>query len=212
MLNTKAPMVNRIYIVDNFYPDPDGVIDLMYQQDREQESGGNYAGVMSNAAFLTPEHSQVISSLVGEPVKPGTQLCGKIRWSKEDDPYKQDIHFDVGDHLLWAGVVYLSKEHPEGIDGTVFWKHKETGLEEIPMTQEGIEQYGWKNTDDLKTFLDTDGMDHSKWTRTMSVPYRYNRLVLFRPWMFHSPGPAFGKDLKSARIVQTMFWGLVGNK
>jgi hypothetical protein len=71
---------------------------------------------------------------------------------------------------------------------------------------EGINEYGWKDTNDLKQFLDTDGMDHSLWEKTLTIPYRYNRLILFRPWMFHSPGPLFGDTIDTARVIQTFFW------
>jgi len=45
------------------------------------------------------------------------------------------------------------------------------------------------------------------WETTFTVPYKYNRLVLFRPWLFHSPGESFGDTLQSSRIVKTLFPG-----
>jgi hypothetical protein len=120
------------------------------------------------------------------------------------DPYNFHIHYDVDIKTKWAGVVYLSKEHPK-TDGTCFWRHKKTGLEIAPNTVEGFAQYGWKGFPDLKAFLETEGLDESLWEKTFSIPYKYNRLVLFRPWLLHSPGPAFGKTLDTCRIVQTIF-------
>lgn len=196
---------DRYIIVDNFYTEPDLVRNHAIALKREEQSGGNYSGVMSEEHFLTPEHMTAFHQLFGHSVIPSTQLSGKFRFSKLDDSATQDIHFDPGPNQIWAGVWYGSKEHPD-VDGTAFWKHKRTELESIPLTQEGIEQYGWRNADDLKVFLDTDGMDHSKWDKTLVVPYKYNRLVMFRPWMFHSPGPAFGTDIESARLVQTFFF------
>ena len=76
-----------------------------------------------------------------------------------------------------------------------------------PNTVEGFAKYGWKDFQDLKEFLETEGIDESLWEKTFSIPYKYNRLVLFRPWMLHSPGPAFGDTLESSRIVQTIFLG-----
>jgi hypothetical protein len=70
-----------------------------------------------------------------------------------------------------------------------------------------IEKYGWKNVDDLKEFLETDGMNESLWDKTLEVTYRYNRLVLFRPWMFHSPGKNFGDTKENCRVLQTFFLG-----
>ena len=195
----------RFIIIDDFYQDPDAVREYAISLKREETAGGNYSGVMSLEHFLTQEHMDAFAELFGHPVKPSTQLSGKFRFSKLGDHATQDIHFDPGPNQVWAGVWYGSKEHPT-VDGTVFWKHKRTGLESIPLTQAGIEQHGWKNTGDLKVFLDTDGVDYSKWDKTFSIPYRYNRVAFFRPWRFHSPGPEFGTDIETARLVQTFFF------
>ena len=47
----------------------------------------------------------------------------------------------------------------------------------------------------------------SQFMFVLAIPYKYNRLVLFRPWMFHSPGVNFGDTLESCRKVQTLFLG-----
>ena len=82
-----------------------------------------------------------------------------------------------------------------------------TGLEEIPRSIEGLAKHGLKSKQDIKNFLEVDGIDNSLWEKTLTIPYKYNRLVLFRPWLFHSPGKSFGKTLESSRIVQTLFLG-----
>lgn len=124
---------------------------------------------------------------------------------KRDDSFKLHIHFDTEVKTVWAGVVYLSKNHPD-IEGTSFWKHRRTGLEEIPRTDEGLSRYGWNSSQDVANFLRTEGKDESLWVKTLSVPYKYNRLVLFRPWLFYSPGKSFGNSLESSRMVQTLFF------
>ena len=197
---------DRVYIVDNFYTQPDDVRQFAISQEKENSSNGNYAGVMSVNSFLTQEHIDTFKELTGQSVFPSTSFNGKFRFSQINDTFKQDIHFDPGENnCAWAGVVYLTP-NVENTDGTIFWKHKRTGLESIPRTLEGINEYGWKDTNDLKQFLDTDGMDHSLWEKTLTIPYRYNRLILFRPWMFHSPGPLFGNTIDTARVIQTFFW------
>ena len=199
-------LFERMYIVDDFYTDPDMVRNRALEMNKNDDNDGNYAGIMTKDNFLTQEHIDNISRLVGHYVQPSTSFTGKFRFTKQDDPFKQEIHFDPGDNnCAWAGVVYLTP-NIENTDGTIFWKHKRTGLESIPRTLEGINQHGWKDEKDLKVFLDTEGMDHSYWDKTMNVPYKYNRLVLFRPWMFHSPGPAFGNTIETSRLVQTFFW------
>jgi hypothetical protein len=202
--------MHQAIVIDDFYPDPDAIYDLVYSLKTEDQSGGNYSGVMTEQSFFTPEHQNIFQHITGEKLVPSTALSGKVRFSLESDKASQHIHFDPGINSLWAGVCYLQKPEHYSADndyGTIMWRHKHTGLSSIPMTQEGIESYGWKTVDDLKDFLETDGMDESLWDKTLEVPYRYNRLVLFRPWMFHSPGRNFGTTKENCRVLQTFFLG-----
>lgn len=200
--------MNHSIVIDDFYQYPDKIHELAYSLKTEDNTGGNYAGVMTEESLFTEEHKKIFQLLAGVNMTNSTQLSGKFRFTTESEASKQHIHFDPGMNSIWAGVCYLQK--PEYYDtindsGTNFWKHKRTGLTSIPLTQEGIEQYGWHNVDDLKDFLETDGLDESLWELTLSVPYKYNRLLLFRPWMFHSPGKSFGTTKDNARIIQTFF-------
>jgi hypothetical protein len=36
----------------------------------------------------------------------------------------------------------------------------------------------------------------------MTVPMRFNRLILYRPWLWHSAGEAFGASLDDGRLIQ----------
>jgi hypothetical protein len=203
--------MHQAIVIDDFYPDPDAIHDIVYSMPVEEKSSGNYSGVMTKDSFFTKEHQDVFQYITGDRLVPCTGLSGKIRFSLESDKASQHIHFDPGANSVWAGVCYLQK--PEHYDadneyGTIMWKHKKTGLSSIPMSQEGIEKHGWKGVEDLKVFLETDGMDESLWDKTLAVPYRYNRLVLFRPWMFHSPGKNFGNSKENCRVLQTFFLGL----
>lgn len=201
-------MLNRYIIVDDFYNDPDELVRVALSTMREEDSpSGGYAGVMTTKAFLAEPIRQMFQKLTLEPsIQSSTNANGRIRFSRENDTFKFHIHYDVDMQTKWAGVVYLSKDHPN-TDGTCFWKHKRTGLEIAPNTVEGFAQYGWKSFHDLKVFLETEGLDESLWEKKFTVPYKYNRLVLFRPWLLHSPGPAFGNTLENSRIVQTLFLG-----
>lgn len=202
-------MQNRYIIVDDFYNNPDELVQVAIDSIVEADSPtGNYAGVMTTKYFLGEQLRDVFQKLTLEPsINSSTNANGRLRFTKADDTFKFHIHYDVDMDTKWAGVVYLSKNHPPGIDGTSFWRHLRTGLEIAPNTVEGFAQYGWKDFHDLKAFLQTEGLDESLWEKTFTIPYKYNRLVLFRPWLLHSPGPSFGDTLESSRIVQTLFFG-----
>jgi hypothetical protein len=216
MIKNTAPFRNKFIVVDDFYPDPDYVRDLALKLPKEESaSDGNYPGVMTKEGFWSDEHEVAFKYITNENVtsiKTSTGLSSKFRFTKQDDQFRQFIHFDPGIRQVWSGVVYLTKPEDytlangEAINaGTSFWKHKETGLESIPLTQDGIEKYGWKNIDDLLFFLNTDGCIENKWIKTFTVPIKYNRLVLFRPWLFHSSGVQFGTNFNNCRLIQTIF-------
>ena len=40
----------------------------------------------------------------------------------------------------------------------------------------------------------------------MTVPMRFNRLVLIRPWLWHTAGASFGSSLEDGRLVQLFFF------
>lgn len=203
--------MEQVTVIDNFYPDPDIIYDHIYSMKTEEKSVGNYSGIMTEEPFFTQDHKDIFRYITGEYLVPSTRLTGKIRFSLESDKGKQHIHFDPGNKSVWAAVCYLQKPEHYPVDnnyGTVMWKHKRTGLTSIPLDQEGIEKYGWENTQDLKEFLDTEGLDESLWEKTLEIPYKYNRLVLFRPWMFHSPGRNFGDKKENCRVLQTFFLGV----
>lgn len=201
-------MLNRYIIVDDFYNEPEKLVQVALDSVREEQlPRGNYAGIMTTKSYLGEQHREIFKKLTMEPsIDSSTNANGKIRFTKPDDPFKFHIHYDVDMETKWAGVIYLSKNHPE-TDGTSFWRHKRTGLEIAPNTVEGFNKYGWKSFEDLRSFLETEGIDESLWEKTLTVPYKYNRLVLFRPWMLHSPGPAFGDTLENCRVIQTLFLG-----
>lgn len=201
-------MINRYIIVDDFYNDPDTVVKVASDSLTEEDSPiGNFAGVMTKDSFLSEQHRDIFQKLTLEPaLNSSTNANGRIRFTKANDSFKFHIHYDVDMKTKWAGVVYLSKDHPK-TDGTSFWRHLRTGLEVAPNTVEGFAKYGWRNFHDLKAFLETEGLDESLWEKTFTVPYKYNRLVLFRPWLLHSPGPSFGDTLETSRKVQTIFLG-----
>jgi len=200
-------MLIRYYIVDNFYNNPEQLVESALESIEEQTPDGNYAEVTTLPASMGEQQRKILQQITqGQSINSATEATGEVTFSRERDLLKQSIHLDASNSRNWAGVVYLSKDHP-AVDGTTFWKHLPTGLEEMPRTREGLSKQGWDSKEVVRNFLETDGVDKSLWEKTFTVPYKYNRLVLFRPWMFHAPGPAFGDSLNTCRIVQTLFLG-----
>lgn len=198
-------MKRNIIIVDDFYPNPDIIRNTALNADYSKEDGRNWPGRDSIEEFLHTDIKTVISDIVGTPVKTSpNNKCGHFRMTKEHEKGKQHIHFDPNPNLIWAGVLYLTPNIPKN-SGTKFWKHKEYGWEQSPHMEEA-EKRGVNNFNDMLNFFNTEGNDESKWDEVLNVTPKYNRLVLFNPWLFHSGGVPFGKYDHDCRLVQLFFF------
>lgn len=199
-------MNTNFIVVDNFYNNPDTIRNhALSTQYQNENLLTNWPGKDSEDQFVTSDCVTMISQIVNCPLTlSDMNKCGYYRITKENQKGTQHIHFDPNPGLIWAGVVYLTpteKNHA----GTKFWKHKKYGWDKAPSLQEAS-KYGIKNHDDMVNFFQTDGMDESKWEETFSVPFKYNRLVLFRPWLFHCGGAPFGNTDENSRLVQLFFF------
>lgn len=198
--------MKKVVIYDNFYSNPDQIIEVIKTMEFESPNKGNYPGKNSKFIHYPEEFNNFFSWLTGEQVQAAkNSSAGLFRLTKESDSYKQKIHVDLPSmNCSWAGVCYLNKEFSPDA-GTKFWQHKETKMEELPLNISEASKYGFNSLEDVRKFMETDGLDESKWNQVMSVPMKYNRLVLFRPWMWHSIGAQFGHDDLTARLTQLFF-------
>lgn len=94
--------------------------------------------------------------------------------------------------------------------GTEFYRHRRTGTDHIPLTPEALTTAGYGSYDELDAdILQKDALDRSKWEQTLSVPMRYNRLILLQPHFWHTSGPGFGNSVENGRLVYLMFFNRV---
>lgn len=201
-------MLNRYLIVDDFYSNPDEIVTVALESQKEEASpDGHQKGLLTTKYFLGQPLREIFQKLTLEPsIVSSTDENGRILFTQRGEAPGFRVHCDSRLNTKWTGVVYLSSEYPD-VEGTCFWRHRRTGLEVAPTTADGLARYGWGSFEELDTFMETEGHDESLWEKTLVIPYKFNRLVLVRPWQFHSHGPAFGDSLKSARKVQTLYFG-----
>lgn len=197
----------NLIVIDDFYDQPELVVKHALGLSYKSHEGSTYPGKNSTIPLWHEPIRTRLSKLIGNEVVPAPGTAnGLFRLSHYDSRFKQDIHVDPGSD--WAGVLYLTRNHPP-VDGTTLWKHKEKGMETCPRTHEEAQQYGFENFQQIrKEIMYGDGLNRSLWDPIYRVPFKYNRLVLFRPWMFHSHGENFGTsncDLDHLRLVQLFF-------
>lgn len=147
-----------------------------------------------------------VSGIVGEPLKLMSPLesHAKCRITLAGDKGRAKVHVD---RAYWSGILYLSR--PEDCrGGTEFFRHRRTGTDRGPINQQEVATMGYSSMEELhRDIIEKDSNDDTKWELTMQAPMRFNRLVLLRPWLWHTAGPAFGDRLENGRLVYLMFFG-----
>lgn len=207
-------MHQTLIVIDDFYPDLAQVRALALAAEFEAPKGeAGLPGRFSKGSFWTPEHEQFIGQLTGAPVKAVTSAPnGAFRLSPAGDatPYLINILPDVS--IGWAGIVFLNtkedcEQEGRAREGIAFWRHKASGLEAAPTSVEEGRAIGLVQSDDLVKFMTTVATEERHWEKLSSIAMRPNRLVLFRPWAWHSYGAMFGDAATPAhaRLSQLLF-------
>lgn len=165
---------------------------------------GNYPGINSDRALPIAGLDDFVSKAIGEPVRaaPGT-LHGHCRLTLKRDKGLSGVHIDPA---FYSGILYLSlPEHAAG--GTDFFRHRRTGLDSVPTTPAGLLAAGRASIDDvLEDTVSRDTLKPAAWERSFTAPMRFNRLILFSPWLFHNSRPGFGDSPETGRLAYLMFF------
>lgn len=199
-------MKQNIIIVDDFYTNPEEIRNIaLLEEYPEPEEEYTYPGKNSNGSYYNQQVHQKFEEIVDKKLNPADKN-GYFRISLESDVHKQDIHVDPS--WEWGAVIYLS-DPKDCVDegGTSFWRHNTLRMEMCPKTDEEAQFYGFPSYKEAWwTTVYGDGQDRSKWTRYFLCPMRYNRMVLFRTYLWHSHNFNFGTNLQNGRLVQLFFF------
>lgn len=197
-------MPTSMMIVDDFMDDPHSLRKAALNLNYRNLSGA-FPGRNSDQRINISGLDQEVSRLVGEPVRgqAAPQSHAKCRLSLAADKGTAKVHVDPAH---WSGILYLSR--PEDCrGGTEFFRHLPSGTERAPYDDREAAQYGYASSREMvRQILAADSTDDSKWEMTMRVPMRFNRLVLLRPWLWHTAGENFGETPENGRLIYLMFF------
>lgn len=146
-----------------------------------------------------------VAHLVGEPLglMSPPQSHGKCRITLARDVGRAKVHIDQS---WWSGILYLSRPQ-DCRGGTEFFRHRRSGSERAPLDLREARAMGYESMQAAHhDIIERDSNDDAAWEMTMRVPMRFNRLVLLRPWLWHTAGEAFGDTLENGRLVYLMFF------
>jgi len=169
-----------------------------------KDAEANFPGVTSARPLPIPGLDEAVSRVAGRALTGATgTLHGHCRLTLRNDRGASGVHCDPA---AYSGILYLSlPDHCRG--GTDFYRHRRTGLERVPATLDGIVAAGYPTGDALVAdVINRDTIKPAAWERSFTAPMRFNRLILFSPWMFHNSAPGFGTGVEDGRLVYLMFF------
>ena len=179
-----------IYVIDDFYANPDSVREFALQLDFDIV--GNYPGLRtqpcSDDGNYIEEIKKTFENILNKEIThfPLDEYNTSFQYTTWRDTTW--VHHDA---MSYAAVVYL---HPNPMldSGTSMYRHKATG---IMKHKEGLPDFN-----EVSTSLDD-------WETVTEVKNVYNRAIIYDSMNYHrSTIPGFGVDKESGRLFQTFFF------
>lgn len=175
MLTPNSNFKKRLWVADNFYGDPGGIIDFAWKQEYVNiKINDGEPEPYSQQQFLLPGIKDAFENIIGSRI---------VKW--EISPLNGRFHINYTKHkpvILsqdhnYGGIIFLTHQLYHYNDGFNLLVHKET-----------------KNRYRLDS-LDQNSMnDLSQFQAEESISYYINRLVLFDARQFHSIPYYFGEQ------------------
>jgi hypothetical protein len=201
-------MVPAVYIIDDFLTDAEAIraraLGLTYSIQ------GNFPGRDSVERLPIDHLDNAVSAIMRQQFRAQTgeeYAHARCRLTLASDDGIPGVHVDPSN---LSAILYLSR--PEDCaGGTEFFRHIRTGTDRVPMSPDQLNALGYSSYGEMhRDIVVKEGRDRSKWQHTMTVPMRFNRLVLLQPHYWHTSGSGFGDSVENGRLVYLMFFKTVG--
>jgi hypothetical protein len=192
--NQELPLViqnnynKRIFVVDNFYSNPDEVRQFALAQEYQSDIRW-YKGLRTTTPFRNNRLKNAFEIIVGEKIinwdSHGYNGVFQITTSRDPQVY----HYD---EQKWAAMIYLTPDAPLG-SGTRTHQSKFNKVRHS--SEEGV---------DLA--FNGDFYDSTRFDTVDNIGNIYNRLVIMDARCIHSAGSYFGQNNEESRLVHLFFF------
>lgn len=193
-------MIRSVIVVDDFLGDPQALRDAALKQNYPKpETPQFYPGLDSQYPQHINGYDQKIVELIGEPVIPvPTSSHSHFRLALDGDKGSEGVHID---NVHWTAILYLTlPEHCQG--GTHLFRHIETNTDHAPYNSAELADLGFSSQQQfLDEVINKNTNDRSKWEELMTIPMRFNRLVIIKPQQYHDAGISFGDSAENGRLI-----------
>lgn len=197
-------MQRSVIILDDVLENAEEIRETGLRMTWAQKADNDYfPGRNSARAARIPALEEAAMRATGERLLPATSGYGRFRLALEGEEGRGGVHVD---ECHWSGIYYLSRD-ADCTGGTNFYRHRATGSEHAPYLDRHLRDWGYDSyADFVNRVSKPHAKDPSQWEHIMQVPMRFNRLVLFRPWLWHNAGPSFGASPETGRLVYLLFF------
>lgn len=187
VLAIKKEQKKRMFIVDDFYDDPELVrnfaLQLEYKEDLRYYKGKR------TQSYKTPQMRQRFEEILGRKITVWDEhgMNGVFQYCTPEDALV--YHWD---NQTWAGMIYLTPGAPYQ-SGTSLYAHKVTGAR--------------CESDPLSEIAFSGGYyDKSKFELVDTAGNIFNRLVLFDAKCIHAASEYFGRNIQDSRLFHLFFF------
>jgi glycosyltransferase involved in cell wall biosynthesis len=195
-LDDQTPLFNfnidkkpRLFVVDNFYSDPDAVRNFALTSVEYQKDLRWYKGLRSTKPYRQDGMKEAFEKIIGEKInnfeEHGFNGCFQLMMA--DDP--QVYHYD---NQKWAAMIYLTPNAPI-----------ESGTRLHRSNINGSRHSSDLNVDESFSY---GFYDSTKFDVLDSVGNIYNRLIIMDAQCLHSAGPYFGNTKETGRLTHLFFF------
>ena len=179
----------RLFVVDNFYSNPDEVRNFALKQDYVEDLR-YYKGNRSAQRYLNNDIKLAFEDIIGRKINVWEQhgMNGKFQYCTPED---QLVYHH--DEQNWAAVLYLTPNAPYNT-GTCLYAHKESRIRHA-------DEPGCDNICFTGGFY-----DDTKFDLVDVVGNIYNRVVIFDSRCIHAAQKYFGQTIQDSRLFHLFFF------
>jgi glycosyltransferase involved in cell wall biosynthesis len=178
-----------LWVVDDFYDDPNLVRQFALQQQFEDHSDW-YKGRRTYERWHMPSVRHQFEQIMGQKIIRWDEhgMNGKFQYCVPENPLV--YHYDT---QQWAALIYLTPDAPFS-SGTALYAHKESRIRHM------------EDHPNADRCFDGGFYDSSKFELVDYVGNVFNRLVIFNARSFHAATQYFGTDINNSRLFQIFFF------
>jgi hypothetical protein len=181
-----------LWVVDNFYADPDAMRKFALEQEYHQGGiGRGYIGRRTFKQFLFPGLKEEFEKIMNRKITKWEEhgMNGRFQYSMEGEPLVYHC-----DDQSWAGMLYLTPDAPP-----------ETGTSTY--AKKGTDIRHKTHPDIMQCFrAGSQNLDRTLFEPVDVLGNVYNRLVIFNAGYIHSASEYFGYTKENCRLWQMFFF------